>query len=218
MSVQFEGIGSTTSIAIKDLVVSSAPKGAPTCVTTADQIWVWDSTISDWVKYFYYVKGTAGNIWCKKGETTETTDTISNGETFFFYRGSGAAAATLTLSGGVVGFTGSPAYSDLVATKYKFIGYPWPVEMPIAGFEKFQGAPKGAPTCVTTADQIWRWNTTTSDWDKYFYYVKGTAGKVWCKKGETTETTDTIPAGEGFFFYRGSGAATDTITFTYENN
>lgn len=215
LSVQFEGIGETTAISIKDLVTSSAPKGAPTCQAAADQIWLWDSANADWVKYFYYKKGTAGDIWCKKGETTETTDTIANGETFFFYRGSGAAVATLTLSGGVKPFAGKPEYSGLVATQYRFLGYPWPTAMPIAGFQNFQGDPKGAPTCQAASDQIWLWDTANADWVKYFFYKKGTAGNVWCKKGETTETTDVIPAGEGFFFYRGSGASTDTITFTF---
>ena len=75
--------------------------------------------------------------------------------------------------------------------------------------------PKGMPGLTPAADQIWLWDTANADWVKYFFYKKGTAGNVWCKKGETTETTDVIPAGEGFFFYRGSGASTDTITFTF---
>ena len=50
---------------------------------------------------------------------------------------------------------------------------------------------------------------------KYYYRKVGTAAAVgWCKLGATTVTTDSIPAGEGFFFYRGDGATVDTITFT----
>jgi hypothetical protein len=186
-------------------------------LVTADQIWLWDTEGNDWVKYFYMKRGTQPAVgWCKAGTTTETTDTIDDGQTFFFYRGSGATATTLTLSGQVKEFTASAQYDAPTAGNYKFIGYPWPTELPIAGFEKFQGAPKGAASCLVTADQIWLWDTEGNDWVKYFYMKRGTQPAVgWCKAGTTVETTDVIPAGQGFFFYRGSGAAADKITFTY---
>lgn len=98
LAVQFEGLGETAAIPIKDLVTLSAPKGAPTCTTLADQIWLWDTEAADWVKYFFYKKGTSGNVWCKKGETTETMDVIPAGEGFFFYRGSGASTDTITFT------------------------------------------------------------------------------------------------------------------------
>ena len=217
LSVSFENIGADTTFPISSLLTCSNPKGAASALATADQIWLWDTEGNDWVKYFYMKQGTAAAVgWCKKGETAPTTDTIGPGETFFFYRGSGAAAATLSLSGGVRPFAAEAQYDAPPATKYKFIGYPWPVDLPIAGVEKYQGAPKGAASALATADQIWLWDTEGNDWVKYFYMKKGTAAAVgWCKKGETTPTTDTIPAGQGFFFYRGSGAAADKITFTY---
>ena len=57
-------------------------------------------------------------------------------------------------------------------------------------------------------DQIWRWNTETASWTKYFWYSsRGTT--LWAKQGEKVETTDKIPAGETFFFLR-SGAGTVT--------
>ena len=84
--------------------------------------------------------------------------------------------------------------------------------MSIANFKNYQGAPKGGKSIGDGCDQIWRWNTTNNDWDKYFYRSTNTS---WCKKGDTSETDHTIPAGEGFFFYRGVGGATDTVTFSY---
>ena len=63
------------------------------------------------------------------------------------------------------------------------------------------------------ADQIWRWNTATATWTKYAYYVVPRSKPLeifWTKivdnKVEGTETTDTIPAGETFFFLRSAGA------------
>ena len=120
------------------------------------------------------------------------------------------------MSGAVRSFAANASYEAPAAGKFKFIGYPWPVPMSIANFAKYQGAPKGAANGgLATPDKIWLWDTGASDWVKYYYRKVGTAAAVgWCKLGETTVTTDTIPAGEGFFFYRGSGAAADTITFT----
>ena len=210
LAVQFEGIGETTTLPISSLVTVGAPKGAKSIGNTADQIWLWNSAAADWVKYFYR---STNQAWCKGGETTETTDTVKNGDTVFFYRGNGGDATSLTLSGGVTSFTGQPVYSGLTAGTYAMMAYPWPAAMSIANFKNYQGAPKGAKSIGNTADQIWRWNTANNDWEKYFYRSTNAA---WCKGGTTTETTDTIPAGEGFFFYRGTGGAVDTVTFTYE--
>ena len=61
------------------------------------------------------------------------------------------------------------------------------------------------------SDQIWRWNTETASWTKYFWYSsRGTT--LWAKQGEKVETKDTIPAGETFFFLRGGAAATTSLT------
>ena len=217
-SIQFENIGGTTEIAIANLFTCDSPKGAANGnLATPDKIWLWDSAAGDWVKYYYRKVGTAAAVgWCKLDETTVTTDTVGNGDTVFFYRGSGAAATTLTVSGAVRSFAAAASYDAPAAGKFKFIGYPWPMPMSIAKFDTYQGAPKGAANGnLATPDKIWLWDSTAGDWVKYYYRKVGTAAAVgWCKLDETTVTTDTIPVGEGFFFYRGSGAAADTITFT----
>ena len=209
LAVQFEGVGESAELPIASLVTVGAPKGAKSLADGADQIWIWNSTGADWVKYFYR---SSNSSWCKKGSTTETTDTVKTGDTIFFYRGDGGVATTLTLSGGVSVLTGKPEYTGLVAGNYYMMSYPWPVAMSIANFKNYQGAPKGAKSIADGADQIWRWNTANDDWDKYFYRSSNAS---WCKKGTTTATEDTIPAGEGFFFYRGDGGVTDTVTFSY---
>ena len=217
LSVAFDNIGESAEFPIAELITCASPKGGAAAITTADQIWLWDTDANDWVKYYYRKVGTQAAVgWCKAGETTVTTDTIGAGETFFFRRGGGGAATTLMLSGAVKEFTAQAVYDAPSAGNYKFIGYPWPVALPIAGFEKFQGAPKGGAAAITTADQIWLWDTEANDWVKYYYRKVGTQTAVgWCKAGETTVTTDSIPAGVGFFFRRGGGGSADTITFTY---
>ena len=72
------------------------------------------------------------------------------------------------------------------------------------------GTPVGGGSLGGGTDQIWRWNRTSSSWTKYFFYSsRGTT--LWAKEGEKVASSDTIPAGEGFFFQR---ASTDKASAT----
>lgn len=76
---------------------------------------------------------------------------------------------------------------------------------------------KRSKICDSAADQIWRWNTAESHWDKYFHYYdknyKDNAG--WCKEGEVLPTEETIGSGETFFFRRSTSDKTaDGATLT----
>lgn len=97
LAVQFENIGEDTTFPIANLVTVETPAGANSLLTSADQIWLWDTTAADWVKYFYRVQRGTVYGWCKQGETAATTDTIPVGKGFFFYRG-GSATATITFT------------------------------------------------------------------------------------------------------------------------
>ena len=183
--------------------------------TGADQIWLWDTTAADWKKYFYRVQRGVVTGWCKQGETAATTDTIATGMTFFFRRGSGVASTSLTLAGAVKEATGTSS-ATLSGGQFAFVSYPWPVTFTIANMANYYttGSASGQGQLNTGADQIWLWDTTADDWVKYFYRVQRGVVTGWCKQGETTATTDTIPVGKGFFFRRASGASEATITFT----
>ena len=212
LAVQFENIAGG-EIAVTNLVTVGTPAGAASILDTADQIWRWDTEEATWTKYFYRRQRMTIYGWCKAGEETATTDTIPAGETFFFRRGSGSAETTLTLAGGVKEFKGSSTYSA-TGDQLVFMANPWPVETVIKDFASYQTDPVGAAAILDIADQIWRWDTTEAAWIKYYYRkVRGVA-HGWCKSGAETETADTIPAGEGFFFRRATGAKEDTITFT----
>ena len=181
----------------------------------ADQIWRWDTNNANWIKYFWRAgRGVTTPCWCKEGETTETADAVPAGENVFFYRG-GSAKTSITLAGGVKSFTASKSYSASV-TKFVFMGYPWPQELNVADFTQFYSvdAPAGGLNIGAGADQIWRWDSASANWVKYFYRSgRGVTTAGWCKEGASEITTDTIPVGEGFFFYRG-GATTVTIEFS----
>ena len=89
---------------------------------------------------------------------------------------------------------------------------PWPTAIALKGFEANQTSPAGQAAINDGADQIWRWDTVNAEWIKYFFRKQRTTVYGWCKSGEETATEDVIPAGEGFFFRRGTGSAADTVT------
>ena len=216
LTVQFEDCAGG-EIAVKDVVKSSNPT-ASTAFGTSDQIWRWQGT--EWKQYFLsQYSSRSGTIdgWVTKesaGKDKVTEDTIPAGETFFFVN-KGKNEVTLTLSGAVKPFKSTPSYS-VGAGKQVFIGYPWPVKLPIAGFNKYCSSPT-ASTAFGTSDQIWRWQGT--EWKQYFFsQYSSRSGTIdgWATKesaGKDKVTEDQIDVGEGFFFVN-KGKNEQTITFT----
>ena len=208
-----------SDVAIKDLVTVGNPVGGAS-YGASDQIWVWDTATAGWTKYFYY-SGRQGKKWLKSTDAAnaaETTDTLATGKTFFFCRSAGASGTTtLTLSGKVKALDGESSFT-VSAAQLAFACNPWPIAMNIKDISSYytSGSPVGGAS-YGASDQIWIWDTATAGWIKYFYY-SGRQGKKWLKStddAKADETTDTIPAGIGFFFQRSAGASeAATITFT----
>ena len=210
LSIQFDDITGETSIPVTNLFKVAAPKGAPIFAAAADQLWTYDIT-GGWNKYFYRA---ANKDWCKQGQTTTTTDVLdkTTGTTIFYRRATGSAATTLTLSGAVKPFSGSTAYTGITAGTFRFVCYPWPVSFELDSLKNCQAAPKGAPIFSAAADQVWTYDKVANTWVKYFYR---SVNKGYCLQGTTTTVDVSVPAGEGFFFRRATGAAAETITFTF---
>ena len=209
LGVQFESCAGG-AIAVKDLVTVANPTGGGQ-IGTADQIWRWNTASAEWTKYFYY-SSRGVKRWVVSTDTTkETTDTVPAGETVFFCRAAGAAATSLTLAGAVKEMTGVSSVS-VSGSQLAFMANPWPTSVSIANFNSnySSGSPTGGGQ-IGTADQIWRWNTATSSWTKYFYFSSRGQTRWVESTATTTATTDTIPAGEGFFFQRAGSAATISI-------
>lgn len=210
----FEAVDGT-DIAIKGLVAVGNPVGSG-AYGGADQIWVWNTADAAWTKYFYY-SGRGVTQWRKVGETTETTDTIRTGITFFFCRSSSATGTTtLTLSGKVKELEGDSSFT-VTANQLAVASNPWPIALNVKDFSNYytSGAPVGSGA-YGGADQIWVWNTEAASWTKYFYY-SGRGVTQWRAVGGAVQTEDTIPAGIGFFFQR-SSSATAPATITFTNN
>ena len=204
-----------TDIAVKDLITVTTPASGAN-MGASDQIWIWDTASSSWTKYYSRkARGMTTALWVKEGTETETTDTVAAGTTFFFTRPGGSAATTLTVSGSVKELTGSSSFT-VSAGQLAFASNPWPVSIKVSDITKYYAAGAMASGAnIGVSDQIWRWNTATSTWTKYYSRkARGMTSALWVKDGEETETTDEINAGEGFFFSRPGGTAAVTVTFT----
>lgn len=209
LGVQFKETGTEgKTIAVKDLLKANSAKGWTSLHARADQIHKW--TGSAWMKFYY---NSDINKWVKDGESGETTETVSNGDTVFFVRSAAGANSGDTIS--ISGEVNVIEPSQVVAVTrggYYFITYPWPVQFAIKDFLTASSNPKGWTSLHARADQVHRW--TGSAWSKYYNntdvggYVKdGAADKV---------TEEKLDVGEGVFFVRSAAGANsgDTITFT----
>ena len=209
--IQFTAVSGVEEIAVKDVLSVDDPKGQAELGDAADQIWLWDTSAMNWKRYFF--RSSRGKVtgWCKEGETTVTTDTMKNGDGFFFRRSS-AAVGNVTISGALKAVDATPI--TLTADRLHFVCNPWPTEISIVDFynNSIIANPKGQAELGDAADQIWLWDTSTMNWKRYFF--RSSRGNVtgWCKDGETVVTSDKIGVGQGFFFRR-SSAADSTITW-----
>ena len=99
-SVQFDQLGESTAIPIKNLLKYDNIKGSTASAGGgSDQIWTYKNDA--WQKYYFYTKNSK-NVWCPLNSSTEVGDAveIEPGAGFFFQRSSTAAGeCTLTFKG-----------------------------------------------------------------------------------------------------------------------
>ena len=176
------------------------PRGASAIGGPADQIWVWNSAEIKWQRYFYSSgRGSKVTGWCNEEDNTKvTSDTVKNGDAFFFQR-SNMAAGNITLSGAIKTKNADPV--ALTASRLHFVCNPWPVEIGIKDFSTMIDDPKGASAIGGPADQIWMWDTANIKWQRYFY-SSGRGSKVtgWCAEEDNTKITEAkIGVGQGVF-------------------
>ena len=215
--VQFTDVSGIDEIPVKDVLTVDNPVSATGFGDSADQIWLYNTSTMSWVKYYYKHTGRGSSKkvvgWVNQAVdgAEETTDTMKNGDAFFFRRAIGSGC-NITLSGAIKATNADPV--TLTANRLHFVCNPWPVSIKIASIANMISAPVSATGFGDSADQIWLYNTSTMGWEKYYYKHtgRGSSKKVigWVKDSVdgTEETTDEIDVGRGFFFRRaiGSGA------------
>ena len=197
------------------------PNSSTSFDASADQIWLYDTTTMDWVQYYYKHTGRGSTKkvigWVKKSVdgTEETSDTMKNGDGFFFRR-SVNGDGVITLSGAIKPTSADPV--ALTADRLHFLCNPWPVSITVKDFTDMISNPQSSTSCDSSADQIWLYDTTSMDWIKYYYKhtgrgsTKKVVGWVDASVDGTEETTDVISVGKAFFLKR-SVNSDATITF-----
>ena len=223
IAFNFQPLDGTENISIQDFVQNKDALVAGAAPATADQIQVWDG--SKFSIYFYRAykatnpnKFTLGPAWVNIDSLgTPTTDTVQRGFGVWFARPTEQPATNITVSGSI---NAAPKTHD-IAAGFNMISSAFPTAIalnngPIDWVEC--GAVAGA--APATADQIQVWDG--SKFSIYFYRAykatnpnKFTAGPAWVNIDALgTPTTDTIPAGKGFWYARPSTSSAGTLVET----
>ena len=201
-------------IPVKDVLTVDNPVSGTSFGDTADQIWLWDATAMNWVKYYYKHtgRGTSKKIigWVNQAVdgAEETLDTMKNGDAFFFRRATGTAG-NVTIAGAIKATNANPI--TLKADRLHFVCNPWPISINVSSLTDYVSTPVSGTSFGDTADQVWLWDATAMNWIKYYYKHtgRGSSKKVigWVNQAVdgTDETSDQIGVGYGFFFRRATG-------------
>ena len=223
IAFNFQPLDGTENISIQDFVGNKDALVAGTSATAADQIQVWDG--SKFTAYFYRAykatnpnKFTLGPAWVNTASaTTPTTDTVPRGSGVWFARPTDKPATNITVSGSV----NAASKTHDIAAGFNMISSAFPTDMALNnGPIDWVTCGAVAGTSATTADQIQVWDG--SKFTAYFYRAykatnpnKFTLGPAWVNTSSaTTPTSDTIPAGKGFWYARPSSSSAGTLVET----
>lgn len=208
------------NISIQDFVQNKADLVAGTSAGTSDQIQVWDGT--KFTVYFYRMyksnnpnKFTLGPAWvASSSATAPTTDTIKRGSGVWFARPTDKDAGVITVSGAI----NSTSKTHDILAGFNMISSAFPCDFKFnGGAIDWEACGAVAGTSAGTSDQIQVWDG--SKFTVYFYRQyksnnpnKFTLGPAWvASSSATAPTTDTIPAGKGFWYARPSTSAAGTL-------
>jgi hypothetical protein len=160
---------------------------------------------ADGIRVFYGSNSTYTNYyrrstgWRVSGGAATTTDTIKPGQMVMFYKR--ATGSTLTQAGEVIN---QDVDVDVPANEYTAMCNPFPVEIPIASITNYPNPTVGLS--FNGADGIRVFYGANSTYTNYYRRSTG-----WRVSGGAATTTDTIPAGRGFMFYKRTTGS--TVTF-----
>ena len=182
---------------------------------TGDKIQVWDNSIG-YVNYFFYTSnGADGEEYDDKwyavtDDSAPTQETLDAGAGFW-YRNRGDSDIQLTVSGEV----SKNAQTVTVEDGLNLIANPFPVDLKLnGGTINWVAAGAHADADEETGDKIQIWDPTEGYVNYFFYTSNGADGEEYDNKwysvqDDSAPTTDTIPAGRGFWYRNRSGKSFD---------
>ena len=218
LGISFE---STTGVSldIQDAFpyVDGMTKGTGTA--NADTIRVWDGTTYS----AYYMSngkdakgGSIGGLegkWALSGQTEVASKSLPAGSAIWYYSKGYATPYSVSVAGQV--FT-SANCAISIGQGITFIANPYPGDLLLNdGIPYVDGMTQGTGTANADTIRIWDGTTYTGYYmsngkDAKGGTVAGLEGK-WALSGQTTATTDSIPAGNGAWYYRKDDNATFDI-------
>ena len=171
-----------------------------------DQMQIWDAARQGYTTYFY---SSWVNDWAiSSTPRAATTDSFEAGDGYW-YLNRGNSAYTLTVSGEV-------ATNEVAVTLvpgYTLVCNPFPADLPLNG-DSVVIASEGATAgrTMNLGDQIQIWDIVRQGYTTYFF-------SSWVNKWAVSSTpraatTDSIPAGQGFWYLNRSNS---NITITLKS-
>ena len=223
IAFNFQPLDGTENVSIQDFIGNKDALVAGAIAANSDQIQVWDG--SKFSVYFYKAKKTTnpnkftlGPAWVSTtAATTPTTDTVPRGSGVWFARPTDQPATNITVSGSV---NAAPKTHD-IAAGFNMISSAFPTDMALNnGPIDWVACGAVAGAIAANSDQIQVWDG--AKFSVYFYKAKKTTnpnkftlGPAWVSTtAATTPTTDTIPAGKGFWYARPSTSEAGTLVET----
>ena len=224
IALNFQPLDGSDSFAITNLIQNKEDLVAGVGASSSDQIQVWDG--SQFTTYFYRMykatnpnKFTIGPCWVKTtAPTAKTGDTIPRGAGVWFARPASATPnGSITVSGSV----NASSFTHDILAGFNMISSAFPTDMALNdGPIDWDACGAVAGVGASSSDQIQVWDG--SQFTTYFYRMykatnpnKFTLGPCWVKTtAPTAKTTDSIPAGKGFWYARPSSATAGTLIET----
>ena len=204
----FTQVGSDgETFAINDMFADDAGKStAGRAAAQGDQMQIWDTTRQGYTTYFY-------SSWVSKwaagsAPRVATSDSFEAADGYW-YLNRGNSAYTLTVSGEVA----TNEVSVTLVPGYTLVCNPFPADLPLNG-DSVVIASEGATAgrAAAQGDQIQIWDIERQGYTTYFFsswvskWAAGSAPRV--------ATTDSIPAGQGFWYLNRSNS---DITITLKS-
>jgi uncharacterized protein (TIGR02597 family) len=158
-------------------------------ITQADQIFLYSG--SGYETYYYSTGGIPGIGWRKVGTNpanTSQANTPIYPEDGIIIKRKASATANIVIMGGVK--TGQSSFA--VVSGSNIVSNIYASAQTLASSSLYTNSTTTgiAAGTITTADQVFIWNTNTQGYDTYYYSTGGIPGQGWRKVGSNPASTD----------------------------
>lgn len=167
---------------------------------SADKIFMWDPTAQAYVRYYLrnYTRAGITNKWVNStNDTVPTTDAFLLPEAGFWVSSPFAVTQTVVLVGDVVDET---VLTNTLLVGLNLVSYPFSSDRAIKDMNLTNGT---SASTYASADKIMAWDEQSQQYVRYYFrnYTRAGITNKWVlSTNDTVETTDSIPAGAGFWY------------------